>query len=263
MRQIKKIIPLLLALVLAASLLLPAAAADTLRGAVEETAAYLVGAVPAPQFGSAGGEWAVLGLARGGCAVPDGYYDAYYAGLEDDVKACGGVLHEKKYTEYSRVGLALTAIGRNPADVAGYDLLRPLADFDKVVWQGPNGAIWALLAWTPALMRPGRAGRSHAGDPPYVRRFDPAQSARGRRMEHARERERRRRGPDGHGAAGAREISGRGGGRGRDGAGAGASLRRADAAGGFASEGTANAESTAQVLVALCELGVRWMIRAL
>ena len=34
----------------------------------------------------------------------------------------------------------------DPRDVAGYDLTKPLGDFDKTVWQGINGPIWALIA---------------------------------------------------------------------------------------------------------------------
>lgn len=49
-------------------------------------------------------------------------------------------------TEYSRVILAWTAIGRDAADVGGYNLLQPLADFDQTVFQGTNGPIFALLA---------------------------------------------------------------------------------------------------------------------
>jgi len=55
-------------------------------------------------------------------------------------------LHTKKYTEYSRVVVALTAIGKNPENVAGYNLLLPLADYKKTIWQGINGPVWALIA---------------------------------------------------------------------------------------------------------------------
>ena len=78
--------------------------------------------------------------------VPANYYDDYYARVEKYVKNCAGVLHERKYTEYSRVILALTAIGRDPSNVAGYNLLTPLGDFEKTIWQGLNGPIWALIA---------------------------------------------------------------------------------------------------------------------
>jgi hypothetical protein len=103
-------------------------------------------AVKTPQVGSIGGEWAVIGLARSGYDLPQEYWDNYYATVEDYVESCKGVLHKKKYTEYSRVTVALTAIGADPRNVAGYNLLRPLGDFDKTIWQGINGPIWALIA---------------------------------------------------------------------------------------------------------------------
>ena len=96
--------------------------------------------------GVVGGEWVVIGKARTGGASDPAYYQNYYDELAEYVVKQDGVLHERKYTEYSRTILALTAIGADPANVKGYDLLAPLADYDKTVWQGPNGAIWALIA---------------------------------------------------------------------------------------------------------------------
>lgn len=119
-----------------------AAPADPL----EETAARLLSTVKEPAVGSTFGEWAVLGLARSGLAVPDGYFEAYYNRVEDHVKSCGGVLDKRKYTEYSRVILALTAIGKDPTNVGGYDLVAPLADFEQTVFQGMNGPAFALIA---------------------------------------------------------------------------------------------------------------------
>ena len=85
---------------------------DALEEAINDTAAYIYDTVSNPQVGSIGGEWAVLGLARSGYDVPEEYYQHYYSTVEKYVKACDGVLHEKKYTEYSRLVVALTAIGR-------------------------------------------------------------------------------------------------------------------------------------------------------
>ena len=123
-----------------------AVSADTLAVAVTDTAQYMYKTVKNPQVGSTGGEWAVLGLARSGYAVPEEYYQDYYATVETYVRACGGVLHEKKYTEYSRLIVALSSIGRDARSVAGYDLTKPLGDYDKTIWQGLNGPIWALIA---------------------------------------------------------------------------------------------------------------------
>ena len=89
-----------------------------------------------------GSEWLVIALARSGRDVPDSYYDS----VVKAVQSAKGQLSDKKSTEYARTILALTAIGKEPADVGGYDLLAGLADMDDVTYQGINGAIFALLA---------------------------------------------------------------------------------------------------------------------
>ena len=110
-----------------------------------ETAAYLSASVPDPGVSSIGGEWAVIGLARNG-GLPADYAASYYSNLVRTLRDTGGVLHRVKYTEYSRVVLALSSLGFDPTDVDGYDVLSPLGDFDQVCWQGANGPIWALIA---------------------------------------------------------------------------------------------------------------------
>ena len=145
MRRTKRI-AWILTLAILLTLTVPAFAASSVQSEVQGSAAYMVSAVKSPEVGSIGGEWAIIGLARFGYTVPANYYDDYYARVEKYVKNCSGVLHERKYTEYSRVILALTAIGRDPSNVAGYNLLTPLGDFEKTIWQGLNGPIWALIA---------------------------------------------------------------------------------------------------------------------
>lgn len=143
----KRALSLLLALGVQLALLATAASATAaLPDALHTAAAHMLDTVTQPQVGSVGGEWAVIGLARSGVAVPQSYWDEYYAGVEDYVEACGGILHEKKYTEYSRLIIALTAIGADPTDVAGYNLLTALGDYERTIWQGLNGPIWALIA---------------------------------------------------------------------------------------------------------------------
>ena len=89
-----------------------------------------------------GSEWLVIALARSGREVPDSYYDSVVKAVQD----ADGVLSDRKFTEYSRTILALTAIGKDPTNVGGYDLLSKLADMDDVTFQGLNGAIFALIA---------------------------------------------------------------------------------------------------------------------
>ena len=122
------------------------AAKPDLQQLVDETATVLLERVPEPVPGPVGGEWTVLGMSRLGAEVPEGWFEDYHARLHDHVTACGGVLHERKYTDYSRVVLTVTAMGGDAQDVAGYDLTAPLEDYDKTVFQGVNGAIYALLA---------------------------------------------------------------------------------------------------------------------
>ena len=112
----------------------------------EETAQHLYNTVKNPQIGSIGGEWAVIGLSRSGCDIPEDYYKKYIDNAKKYIEDCGGMLHERKYTEYSRVILALTALGQNPHDIGGYDVISPLGDYEKTVWQGINGAVFALIA---------------------------------------------------------------------------------------------------------------------
>jgi hypothetical protein len=123
-----------------------AAAQSELDRAVARAASYVQRNVRNPVVNSVGGEWAVIGLARSGLNVNSAYFAQYFSVLERHLKKNNGVLDSRRITEYSRVILALTAAGFDPRNVAGYDLTLPLGDFERTVWQGINGAIFALLA---------------------------------------------------------------------------------------------------------------------
>ena len=119
---------------------------EVLTDVVAKTGEFLHKSVAESTFGSVGGEWLILGLARSGLEISDEYYETYFQNLSVYTAQQGGVLHAKKYTEYSRVVLAVTAIGKDPTDVGGFNMLLPLADFEQTVFQGINGPIFALLA---------------------------------------------------------------------------------------------------------------------
>ena len=144
----KKGLSAIIAVLLALSLTTPAIGADkaTIDAALDSTAAYMLQTVRNPQVDSVGGEWAVIGLARSGYDVPDSYYENYYRTVERYVQEHGAILHDRKYTDNSRVILGLTAAGYDPRDVAGYDLTFALGDFERTIWQGINGPIFALIA---------------------------------------------------------------------------------------------------------------------
>ncbi len=137
---------LILCVILAAPSYAFASNTNTLDDVISDTAQYIYTTVKTPTVGSVGGEWAVFSLARSGAEIPNEYYRDYYDRAEKYIVSNGGVLSDKKYTEYSRVIIALTAIGKNPSNAGGYNLLLPLGDFEKTVSQGINGAVWALLA---------------------------------------------------------------------------------------------------------------------
>ena len=115
---------------------------DKVAEKLDSTADYLLSlGVP-----TAGNEWRVLGLARAG-KITSELSDGYYSSLVSYVKENGSAkLDARKSTENSRVIIALSAIGKDATDVAGYNLLEPLADFDFVTYQGLNGAVYALIA---------------------------------------------------------------------------------------------------------------------
>lgn len=110
------------------------------------TAEYIKSAVSEPQIASIGGEWAVIGLARSGVEMDKSYFDGYVKRVIDTLRENNGVIHERKYTEYARVAIALAAIGKDPSNIHGYDLIFPLTDVETVMKQGTNGAIFALIA---------------------------------------------------------------------------------------------------------------------
>lgn len=257
----KRLISLFLTLLLVFALTLPVGAAkNDLQSQAEGTAAYLVKTVEKPRCGNIGGEWTVLGLARSGYAVPKNYYEDYYADTEDYVKSCKGVLHQKKYTEYSRVIIALTAIGKDPTDVGGYDILKPLGDFDKTVWQGINGPIWALIALDSGNYEvPKNSGaKTQATRQLYVDEILNHQLADGGWALGGEKDGKTPADPDMTGMA-LQALA-----KYQDQKKVKAATERAldcisamqDENGGYASWGTTNSESCAQVLVALCELGI-------
>lgn len=118
----------------------------SVKEAISQTAAEMYKNTPDPMIGTFAGEWTILSLARAGYDVPQSYYDKYYDNVEKEIIEKNGVLHNVKYTEYSRVILGLTSIGRDVTNVGGYNLIEKLADFNGVKKQGINGPIFALIA---------------------------------------------------------------------------------------------------------------------
>ncbi|MBR3597773.1 MAG: hypothetical protein IKL47_12465 [Clostridia bacterium] len=113
---------------------------------LEMTADTLMNIAGEPQYGSVAGDWITFGLARMDKESNSDWFEEYYEKAETYVADCGGVLDSRKYTEYSRTVIVLTAIGKDPTNIGGYNLLAPLADFEQTIFQGMNGPVYALLA---------------------------------------------------------------------------------------------------------------------
>lgn len=124
-----------------------------------DTKKYIQNKVPAPVVAYDRGEWAVLGLARAGVELSDAYIQAYYDKVVAYVKAnigSDGVLvdpesYNPTVTDNERIILALTAIGKDPANVGGKNLLTALQNkdimkVDKESDTNINGLVFGLLA---------------------------------------------------------------------------------------------------------------------
>lgn len=184
-------------------------------------------------------DWFAVASGRGGRALP-GYLEKLSAYVAEKYQSDGG-LDRNKATEWHRVALAVKALGGDPTNVGGTDLLKdgvtePLVALDR---QGINGLIWAAIAAKDCGIEPpesvcaGLAQRQNedgsfslrgAGDPDVTAMAICALS----------------------GVPGYETVI--------------SAARTALEAmrlpsGGFASSGAENCESTAQVIQALCALG--------
>ncbi len=119
---------------------------ENVTTALERAEAYLKNHVTNPVVNPMNGEWSVLSMARYGNLL-DSTKKAYLSNLYATLEETKGVLSDSKYTEYSRVILALTAMDISPSNVNGYNLLYNLSDYESVIYQGINGAIFALIVY--------------------------------------------------------------------------------------------------------------------
>ncbi|MCI5944795.1 MAG: Ig-like domain-containing protein [Eubacterium sp.] len=106
------------------------------------------------------GTWNVIGINRSSLGASTKYNQAYYENVYTELESKNWVLTTSKYTEYSKLILGLTAIGKDATNINGHNLLSYLSDFSKVTKQGFNGPVWALIALNchPSYSIPTKAG---------------------------------------------------------------------------------------------------------
>ncbi|MCL2578737.1 MAG: dockerin type I domain-containing protein [Oscillospiraceae bacterium] len=201
----KRMLSLIAVIALLFGLLAPAFATEPLSGAipVEDVGWYigqalehLANNIPTPDFGTVGGEWTVLALARAGHAVPDGYFEGYLSRIRGMIRelpeqnnpnntAAGWVLNPAtgrrevrlgspaQSTENARLVVALTSMGIDASsfevDGHNYDLVSVLnnrhSETSAQMYgqpQGINGPIWSQIAlnsrsWTNPYLPANRA----------------------------------------------------------------------------------------------------------
>lgn len=118
------------------------------KNAISQTITYEQSLFPNPQPScghTAGAEWALLGIARSGEEISQDYYQTYLTNLSVTLEKNRGDL--QSVTNDDKVILALTAIGLDPTNFAGYNLIAlGFESFDAIEALTPSGPAYALLA---------------------------------------------------------------------------------------------------------------------
>jgi len=151
------------------------------ESSMERALERIVTVVAAPNFGSVGGEWAILALARSGFDIPDGWFEGYLERIgahldslnetaDPNTAGANWVLNpvngrrearlaNAQSTENARLIVALTALGvdasnfTSPVSGYTYDLVARLGNRHNATSnnmfgenQGINGPAWNLIA---------------------------------------------------------------------------------------------------------------------
>jgi hypothetical protein len=116
-----------------------------ITASLKKTSDYMLVAAANPTIQS--GLWETLCFARGGYAVPAGYYELFYSNVIKELEEGGGTISgDRTNTDYSKTILALTAIGKDPTNVGGYNLLSKLSNFTQIKRGGMMAYVWAMIA---------------------------------------------------------------------------------------------------------------------
>ena len=132
-------------------------AKERVSEALTKTMDYQAKNIGTPTYGA---EWTIFGLARAGYNAPADFYEEYYSSVIKTVEKEAAKLENRfdnSVTDTQRLALALTAIGKDPGDVGGVNLLDfnwnkeknfPGIKPDGILGnrQGSNELIFALLA---------------------------------------------------------------------------------------------------------------------
>jgi len=127
-----------------------------IRFYINAASRYELETVTAPTVSSIGGDWTVMSLLRGLYTgadyinyIPSTYFSGYLDRVAAYVDQKNGDLDASKSSEWSKVILALTALGADIESVGngGYNFIEKLSEsFTFAKKQGINGPIWEIIA---------------------------------------------------------------------------------------------------------------------
>lgn len=113
--------------------------------AIDDASDYMVNA-------GVNSEWQAIGLAKAGKNIPATYIKQFNQNIKDQI-INGLDTGRIKITDIERLSLAALAIGKDPFDIEGYNLIEliynspdHLSGSDTMTFQGINGPIFGLIA---------------------------------------------------------------------------------------------------------------------
>ena len=111
-----------------------------------ETAARVKSNAENPIISSVGGEWAIYGVMKSQEGTDEDYANLYWDNVRAEIKRGKGKIETDYYSDYARIALGLSAIGKDLRDVEGYDLSPYLEEYDRLTEQGVTAVSFALIA---------------------------------------------------------------------------------------------------------------------
>ncbi len=90
--------------------------------------------------------WNVIGMSRSSPNAPEEYRKLFYDNTIQYMINNNWDLDTARSSDYAKLILAMTVIGKDARQIDGHNLFDYLDDFDYVKRQGFNGPVWALIA---------------------------------------------------------------------------------------------------------------------
>ena len=88
-------------------------------------------------------EWNIFSILRSGATIEQSKLDKYYESVVKQLKKSGKTM---RVTDLARVALALEAMGKNPTDVGGFNVLEAIYNHKDMMTDSSNCPIFGLLA---------------------------------------------------------------------------------------------------------------------